>query len=287
MPFLLLVSAACQIDKILSRFTNFPLTMTLPVKPWHILVIGLVVTSLVFVVWPLYQFDQMATQSERHTYRYSIDLSYDTTIDNVTLYLPVPERNTTPFFIESLLNGTAYGVSPDWNLSIVHENGTPMLAIQADRMVPEYHGSPIRIEPGVSVLPTTLVPGHEYSRDTPILMPISIGVMEPGSMKIDTRTPVDHEPVFFPRGAFTPGTGTPTAYNGPVYDHKVPVFVRFTSDRPVALSLRVVVHGSNMIWKGGWESNSYSDTVVLEITNGSQGWVMGDGRLSTADWVYY
>jgi hypothetical protein len=55
----------------------------------------------------------------------------------------------------------------------------------------------------------------------------------------------------------------------------------------VALSLRVEVHGSNMIWKGGWVSNSYADTVVLEIANGTQGWVMGEGRLSTADGVYY
>jgi hypothetical protein len=229
----------------------------------------------------------MATQSERHMYRYSIDISYDTTIDNVTLYLPVPERNTTPFFIESLLNGTAYGVSPDWNLSIVHENGTPMLAIQAARMVPEFHGKAIRIEPGVSVLPTTLVPGHEYASDTPILQPVSIGVMELSTSVIDTRSPVDHEPVFFPKGAFTPGTGIPMAYNGPAFDHPVPVYIRYTSERPAAISLSVGVHGSNMIWKGGWQSNSYSDTVVLEIANGTQGWVMGAGKLSTASGVFY
>jgi hypothetical protein len=256
------------------------------VNPWNIL-IALVLIAITFFALTFYQFDQMARQSERHTYSYSIDLSYDTTIENVTLFLPVPERNNTPLFMESLLNGTAYGVSPDWNLTIVHENGTPMLALRAARMVPEYHGSPIRIEPGVSVLPTTRVPGHEYSSDTPILKPVSIGVSETITSDIDTRFPVDHEPVFFPKGEFTPGAGIPVAHNGPVYDHKVPVYISYTSARPAVISLRIGIHGANMIWKGGWQSNAYSDTVILEIANDTQGWVMGEGKLSTASGVYY
>jgi len=256
------------------------------VNPWKIL-ITIVLIVLVFFTWTFYQFDQIARQSERHTYSYSIDLSYNTTIDNVTFFLPVPERNNTTFFMGSLLNGTANGVSPDWNLSIVRENGTPMLAIKAARMVPEYHGYPIRIEPGVSVLPTTRVPGREYSSDTPVLMPINIGLMELSTSKIETRTPIDHEPVFFPKGAFTPGLGISPVYNGPVYDHPVPVYIQYTSERPAAISLSVGVHGSNMIWKGGWQSNSYSDTVLVEIANDTQGWIMAEGRLSTASGVYY
>ncbi|MDP2796517.1 MAG: hypothetical protein Q8N94_03295 [Methanoregula sp.] len=261
--------------------------MNSPVKPWKILIIALVLIALTFFVWTFYQFDQSARQSERHAYSYSIDLSYDTTIKNVTLFIPVPELNNTPLFIGSLLNGTAYGVSPDWNITIVHENGTPMLAIRAARMVPEYHGYPIRIEPGVSVLPTTLVPGREYSSDTPILMPVSIGVMETSTSEIETRSPIDHEPVFFPGGGFTTGVGIPPTNNGPLYNHKVPVYIRYTSDHPVSISLRVSVQGTNMIWKGGWQGNSYSDTVVLEIANDTQGWVMGEGRLSIAEGVYY
>jgi hypothetical protein len=256
------------------------------VNPRKIL-IALVLMALVFFALVFSQFDQMGRQSERHTYRYSIDLSYDTTIDNVTFLLPVPERNTTPLFIESLLNGTAYGLSMDWNLSIEQENGTPMLAIRAARMVPEYHGSPIPIDPGVSVLPTTRVPGHEYSMDTPILQPVSIVASETITSDIDTRSPLDHEPVFFPKGVFIMGTGSPIAYNGPVYDHKVPVYITYTSDRPAVISLRIGIHGANMIWKGGWQSNAYSDTVVLEIANDTQGWVMGEGKLSTATGVYY
>jgi hypothetical protein len=263
------------------------MTLHSPVKPRNILIIALILIVATIFVWNICLFYQITGQSERHDYTYSIDLSYSTTIDNVTLFLPVPELNNTPFFIDSILNGTAYGVSPDWDITIVRENGTPMLAIRAARMIPEYHGYPIPIEPGVSVLPTTLRPGHEYSSDTPVLMPVSIAVMEKSTLEIETRSPIGHEPVFFPDGGFTPGLGIPPTYNGPAYDHQVPVYISYSSDRPVSIMLRVRVQGANSIWKGGWQSNTYSDTVVVEIANDTQGWLPGEGRLLTAGGVYY
>jgi hypothetical protein len=260
--------------------------MTLQIRGKLVILTFILLAVFLFacVAW---EFNQVTSQSERHNYYYTIDLSINTTIENVTLLLPVPELNTTPLFIPSLLNGTAYGVSPEWNLSIVSENGTPMLAIRAARMVPEYHGYPIAIGPGTSVLPTTLVPGHEYSSDTQVLMPVIITLMETSALEIDTRNPVGHEPLFFPGGTFTPGLCVTPVFDGPVYDHQVPVYISYTSERPAGISLRVSVQGSNAIWKGGWASNTYSDTVVLEITNGEQGWIEGEGKLFTAEGVYY
>lgn len=268
---------------------EIPLAMTLqlPIRLRTLFILVFILLGVILFAWTAYRFDQNARQSERHTYFYSIDLSYTATIDNVTLFLPVPELNNTPFFITSLLNKTAYGVSPDWNLTVVNENGTPMLAIRAARMVPEYHGYPIAIEPGTSILPTTRVPGHEYSGDTPVLMPVSVAVMETSVSEIDTRHPVGHEPLFFPGGMFTLGSEVPPVCNCPTYDHKVPVYISYTSERPVVISLRVSVQGSNAIWKGGWLSNSYSDTVALEIADGAQGWVKGEGKLFTAEGVFY
>jgi hypothetical protein len=255
------------------------MTPQLPKIRFKLFILVLVLLAVIFFAWVTWQFDQSSRQSERHNYYYTIDLSYNTTIENVTLLLPVPELNSTPFFVTSLLNGTAYGVSPDWNLSIVSENGTPMLAIMAERMAPEYHGYPIAIGPGTSVLPTTLVPGHEYSADTPVLMPVTVAVMETRASEINTRHPVGHEPLFFPSGMFTPGSNFPT------YNHPVPVYIRYASEKPVALSLRVSIYGSNGIWRGGWVSNTYSDSVALEIADGAQGWIEGEGKLITAEGV--
>ena len=263
------------------------MTLQLPIRRRTLFILACILLAVLFFAGVSWQFDQAARQSKRHNYYYSIDLSYNTTIDNVTLVLPVPELNSTPFFTESLLNGTAYGVSPDWNLTVVNENGTPMLAIRAARMVPQYHGYPIAIEPGATVLPTTLVPGHEYTSDTPVLIPVTVAVMEPGTSEIDTRHPVGHEPVFFPGGNFTPGSCALPPCNGPVYDHPIPVYISYTSEGAVSISLRVSVQGSNAIWRGGWLSNTYSDTIALEIANDTQGWIEGEGNLFTAEGVYY
>jgi hypothetical protein len=256
------------------------------VRPRTLLLV-LLLAAVVFFAWTSYQFADASRRSERHTYSYTIDLSYTSPIDNVTFLLPVPVLNTTPVLIESILNGTAYGVSPDWNVTVVRENGTPMLAIRAARMVPEYRGYPIAIEPGTSVLPTTRVPGHEYSADTPVLMPVTIAVMEQVSSTINTRDPVGHEPLFFPGGTFTPGSCDNPSCNGNVFDHLVPIYINYASDRPVSISLRIAVEGSNSIWRGGWQSNTYSDSVSLETANGTRGWVTGEGRLLTANGVYY
>jgi hypothetical protein len=261
------------------------MTPQLPISLRTLFILVLILLAVIFFAWVGWQFDQAARQSERHNYYYTIDLSYNTTIENVTLFLPIPELNETPMFITPLLNGTAYGVSSDWNLSLVEENGTPMLAIRAARMVPEYHGYPIAIEPGVSVLPTTRVPGHEYSGDTPVLMPVTVAVMETSGSVIDTKNPVGHEPLFFPGGNFTPGSCDTPACGGTVYAHAVPVYVSYTAERPVGISLRVSVQGSNAIWRGGWVSNTYSDTVALEIANGTQGWFRGEGTLFTEEGI--
>jgi hypothetical protein len=260
--------------------------MNPPVKPSNILILVIVLLVVVVISWTYWNFDQGTRQSERHVYTYSIDLSFNTTIDNVTLLLPVPELNGTPYFTGPFMNGTAHGVPPDWNVSLVRENGTPMLAIRANRMVPEYHGYPIAIEPGVSVLPTTRRPGHEYSGDTPVLVPVIITLVETTRSEIDTRSPVSHEPVFFPGGGFT-GSGISPASNGFAYDHQVPVYIGYTSDRPVSVSLVAGITGSNSIWRGGWLSNIYSDTVTIQPGTETQGWLQGEGRLVSGGGVYY
>ena len=265
------------------------MTPQLPAIRWKPFILAFILLAVIFFIYVAWQFDQGTRQSERHTYFYTIDLSYTSTIENVTFFLPVPELNSTPVLITSLLNGTAYGVSADWNLSVARQNGTPMLAIRTDRMVPEYHGYPTGIEPGTSVLPKTRVPGHEYTSDTPVLMPVTIAVMETSGSAIDTRTPFGHEPLFFPGGHFTPGSCDMPGCDGLVlvFDHPVPVFVSYISEHPVVISLRVSVTGSNSIWRGGWRSNTYSDSVFFEVTNGTQGWIAGEGKLVTSEGVYY
>jgi len=242
-----------------------------------------------FFVGAAWLWEQQTGQSENHYYTYEVILSFNTTIENVTLLLPLPEKNGTPLPVDPLVNGTVYGVPPDWNLSIENVNGTPVLAIRADRMVAEYHAFPIPIEPGESPLPATLPPGTEYSAGRPVPMPVMLSVMVPVPVNhtINTRDPLSREPVFHPRGTFLPAMPTAPVYRGSLYVHSVPVFIRFTSGHPATVSLQMRVQGTNSIWRGGWVSNLYSDTVTLDVPNGTQGWLEGKGTLLTGEGVYY
>lgn len=250
-------------------------------------VIAILLVSAAVLAGIAWQWEQHTRQSERHDYTYETDLSFDTTIEDVTLLLPVPDLNGSPVFADAVVNRIAYGVPPDWNLSIEEENGIPVLAVQAARMVPEYRPTPIPIEPGSSPIPTTLLQGTEYSSETPVLMPVHLAVMVTVNRTIDTRDPRAGEPIFNPDGQFILGTATTPGFRGPVHIHTVPVYVRFTSAQPANLSLRISIQGVNSIWRGGWVSNSYSDTVTLDVRNASQGWLEGEGTLISGEGVYY
>ncbi|NYT17737.1 MAG: hypothetical protein GKC06_07010 [Methanomicrobiales archaeon] len=247
-----------------------------------LIVIIVVVAAVVSFLW-----DQSCRASERHDYSYEIEISYNTTLENVTLLVPVPELDGTPAFADILVNGTGYGVPEDWNLSIEDVNGTPMLAIQAARMVPVFHAYPVPVEPGASPLPATPQTATEYSAGTPVLMPIHLAVMIPANQTIDTRNPLGHEPVLDTNGQFIPADRTTAASRGDAFLHQVPVYIRYTSDRPADIWIRVSIEGVNSIWRGGWLSNVYTDRVFFKLNNGVQGWVAGEGTLTTGNGVYY
>jgi hypothetical protein len=84
-----------------------------------------------------------------------------------------------------------------------------------------------------------------------------------------------------------PGTSVTPLAGGSVYDHRVPVYINYTSEHPAAIELRVSVTGTNAIWKGGWASNIYADSVFVEMNDGTKGWIDGEGRLIVAEGVYY
>jgi hypothetical protein len=264
-----------------------------PMKPlsgrkWGIIFVILVVLiGLVIFTWISFQWQKETRASERHDLSYSIELSVNTTIDNVTLLVPVPELNRTPLLAGSFVNGTGYGMPKDWNFSIVIIQGAPMLSITASKIIPEYHGYPIPIELGKTPEQTPVPMTTEYSIETPVLTPIVCVVIESRPGTIDTRNPVGREPVFFPEEQFTPMTGTSNGFQGVKYLHNVPLYITYTSDRPANLSIRVAIEGVNSIWRGGWLSNGYSDSVFLVLNSSTQGWVESEGTLVTGEGVYY
>lgn len=247
----------------------------------------LVLIILVIIAVVLFHGEQESMANERHDLTYSIELSINTTVDNVTLIVPVPELNRTPLLVGPFVNRTGYGLPEDWNFSIVMVEGAPMLSITASRIIPEYHGYPIPIEMGKTPEQTPVPVATEYSHDTPVLVPVVCIATESRPETIHTRNPVGNEPVFFPEEKFTPAPGTSGGNQGMAYLHKVPLYITYSSDRPVSVSIHVSIQGVNSIWRGGWLSNGYVDTVFLGLDNSTQGWVEVEATLVTGEGVYY
>lgn len=258
-------------------FTNWRVILLIVV-----ILIGISLFAGISVWW-----EQTTAKSERHDLTYSIELSVNTTIENVTLLVPVPELDGTPVLAGALVNGTGFGVPEDWALSIVMVEGRPMLSIHAARIVPTYHGYPIPVEIGKTPEQTPVPPATAYSPETPVLIPIWCVVTESVPQAIDTADPLGHEPVFFPGGEFIPVNGTLSRYQGKAFHHNVPVFIQYSSDHPATVSLQARIEGVNAIWRGGWVYNQYSDSVLIGPENSTKGWVDGEGTLVTGEGVYF
>ena len=103
-------------------------------------------------------------------------------------------------------------------------------------------------------------------------MPVTVAVMEPGARK---STPVTR----WPRTSLLPERCVHARIQFPYFRPPGPrYYINYTSERPVAISLAFLSHGSNGIWRGGWVSNAYSDTVVVETANGEKGSMRGKGN---------
>ncbi|KUK68760.1 MAG: Uncharacterized protein XD88_1792, partial [Methanocalculus sp. 52_23] len=79
--------------------------------------------------------------SYQSSYSYEATLSFTEPLYNVTLLLPYPSTGFDPLLSDF------YGIPDGWEAEIVTIDETRFLSIKADRMIPEYRGMPIAIEP--------------------------------------------------------------------------------------------------------------------------------------------
>lgn len=255
-------------------------------RKWRVAVIILVILAgIIVLAWISFQWEQTTSRSERHDVTYTIRLSVNTTIENVTLYLPVPEQDGTPILAGSFVNRTGYGVPADWNITIIPVEGRQMLSIRAPLIEPVYVGYPIPAEPGKTPDRTPVRPATAFSPETPVLVPVELITLESRALAIDTGNPAGHEPVFRPQGDYTPVQGTSPVVSGTVSSYRVPVYLNYSAGGPVTVELFMSIEGVNSIWKGGWIFNRYSDTVSLVLGNGTRGWVEAEGTLIAGEGV--
>lgn len=289
----------------------------------RIMLVGvLVLTGLLvlFAVAVPFIVSENRERTGHHVVEYSVRISSDTSLDNLTLLLPLASVSGSSRPGEDLVSGSGYGVPPGWNMTLEWYNGSPMLKLTDVQFVPERVPYPVpideddggnetRLQESVTVQPiaraaTVIVQdtlqgstfrvriepesgGATAVRESPVLRPVEFGVREMIVAMIDTRDPFGAEPLLEPKedlhetGCSNPGTKTTRCFA-----YTSPVYISYRSDGPADLVISVSVHGSNEWWELGWSSNSYTDRVIASPFEGQEGWVTAEGVLITGNGRY-
>lgn len=255
---------------------------------------GIAAVLLILLLIVAALFYQAATPQEGKTeiagtYRYEVSLTTGAVLKNVTLIIPLPVQSGTSTIGEALVEGRGHGVPEGWSLSVTEVDGTPMLVVAAAEILPRYAPRPIAVTPGVEPA-ATVTYSPEYSDATPVLLPYSFGATAAAGIiyytpdldagPIETRHPLETEPVLAPKGDLTP------AADGRGYTYDAPLYLSCDAPAETRITLSIRLSGSNEWWLLGWSSNAYTDAILAE-TPAEEGWRTVRGTLSTGEGRYF
>jgi len=263
----------------------------------------ILVVLLLLVLGSLYvktQNEKMYNDSLMSHYDYSITITSKSTLQNVTLYLPVPVfENESKVGLE-MVNGDYYNKPSDWNLSLEDTEYGLMLKIETAEIQPVYHSLPVAVpepEPGSEDIEDEIpeeeeiLESHEYSEETPVLVSFDFGTSVEADHLINTRYPAGNEPVLLPKhnlrkseeGSTVP---LPEYINPEYFDYESLIYARYNTSPDAEVEIYIDLDSFNEWWIYGWKSNEYIDRISIQLTGPQEGWVQAEGKLTTGNGVY-
>ncbi|MBX0296158.1 hypothetical protein [Haloarcula nitratireducens] len=268
--------------------------------------IGIVAFFLVFglLVGGLYALGQQRLdESYESTYEYRVTLSADQTLENATVYVPVPveggQSRLGEQFVESVRyerhtpSVRGYDGEPapvNFTYDVVETEHGPMLSISADRIEVStvYYRS---VENETTGWNERISP-DAYDPSDP-----SMGVRNDGSFtftvttasadRIDTADPFDDEPMLsrsYNRSAVECTFGADSRHRCYEYDGRVYANYDTANDTTVYLSSEL--SGRNEWFSGGWSGNEYREWVHVELQGPQDGWYLAEGELEVGSGSY-
>ncbi|MCC4771079.1 hypothetical protein FXV91_13160 [Methanosarcina sp. DH2] len=246
------------------------------------------------------QNDEMYNDSLMSHYEYDIIIESNSTLQNVILYLPVPVFENESGVGLEMVNGDYYNKPSNWNLSLEDTEYGLMLKIEAAEIQPVYHSLPVAVpepEPGSGDLENEVPEealveeSHEYSEETPVLVPIDFGTRVGADHLINTRSPVGNESVLLPKynlrdseeGPIVP---LPEHINPEYFDYESLVYAHYDASPEAEVQIFIQLEGLNEWWIYGWKYNEYRDGISIQLTGPQEGWVQAEGKLVTGDGIY-
>ncbi|HII90962.1 MAG TPA: hypothetical protein HA262_02010 [Methanosarcina sp.] len=244
--------------------------------------------------------EEMYNDSLMSNYEYDITLESNRTLQNVTLYLPVPVfENESKVGLE-MVNGDYYNKPSNWNLSLEDTEHGLMFKMETVEIKPVYHSLPVAVpepEPGSESIEDEveeeeqIVESNEYSEETPVLTSFDFGTNVKADHMINTKFPVGNEPVLLPKYNLRESEEEPIVplsehLNPEYFDYESLVYAHYDTSNDTDVQIFVELNSRNEWWVYGWQYNDYIDRISIRLSGPQEGWVKAEGKLTTGDGIY-
>lgn len=247
--------------------------------------------------------EQRRIATTESTYQYEVTVSADETLENATIYVPVPTADGASPLGKRFVADAQYerytppvrGDSPDpapvnFSYELVETDRGEMLAITADRI--EVTRVYYREVANETVGWYERIPAEEYDPDDP-----DMGVQDDGSFTfaitmvadepIDTAGPFEDEPLLEPEADRTEGdcvTGASATHR--CFEYEGEMYAHYETDEEATVYVSAQLDGRNEWFSGGWTGNQYRDWSRVELRGPQSGWVLTDGELEIGSGTY-
>ncbi|RDZ44221.1 hypothetical protein C5B91_11885 [Haloferax sp. Atlit-10N] len=254
--------------------------------------LGIVVVAALVVVavaaGGLWAFGRLSSlDSYGSQYDYSVRVSADEPISNVTVLVPLPVSDGSSVVGEAV-ESREYLLPTGWAYDVVETEYGPMLRLRADELPadPTYYRAVVENDRLVRWEP---IPASEYSRNDSDTLRVEHDAIDLSAdvrvnQSIDTLAPEGTEPLFEPRenARLVPCDWPSNSDDTRCYDYESMLFVQYDGPETTNVSVSVELRGANSWWVGGWNYNEYVDHVAAyDLPADRQGWVVADGELRT------
>lgn len=193
------------------------------------------------------------------SYGYSVSLSTNTTLEDVTLMLPIPATEGNGAVVKAVTEGRTE-TPTGWDVTVVDTEYGPMLRIRADVITAERQPD-----------------GRTYST-------YGLSLSVPSPAEIDTKDPFGAEPLLRPRidqqERPCPNQAGPEP-DKTCYNYESRAFVEYTAPAGAEVDLYIVSGGTNDLTGAGRQFNRYYDRVTIYMDGPQSGWTQAEGFSST------
>ncbi|WP_261788793.1 hypothetical protein [Methanosarcina siciliae] len=180
-------------------------------------------------------------------------LTTDSTLNNVTLYIPLPVINDTSYVGMDIIEQHFNNHDPSWEYSIVDTE----------------HGLMVSMK-------------NKKARS------IDLSTMVLSDQPIDTMNPLNNEMILIPKYNLTQNVNASGVYSrtSEQFDYDSKMYAYYDASSNANVSISIYLNGRNEWWIGGWQYNSYWETMEVMLSGSQDGWTTVSGQLVTGEGTY-